>query len=468
MHGRIFCSALGLLAIACLLPTAARGQEYLTSPATNIVVPSPDASSAEVTGQLVSATSELSSDDLAERVKKLEEALKKAEDKAKADKKKAAGKPTAEIGGRVYFDHVFNDQDPLNRQTYGNATNGTEFRALRLKGSGKAFDIVEYKAEIDFANSTGVFKDVYIGVGELPLVGNFRAGHFKEPMGLEENTSSVFTTFMERSMGNNAFVPARNTGLMFFDWNEDRGITWQAGMFDTDIADNPSTRTADELSQSFTGRVTWTPWYDECTEGRGLLHTGASYSYRHPYHNSRTFSTRADEHIGITYINTGALSLNDYQLLGLEAATVYGPLSIQSEYFHVAADPTAAGAADMSFNAFYVTVSYFLTGEHRRYKREMAVFDRVKPFENFFRVRAEDNCIYTGKGAWELAFRYDYIDVGDAGPTAGMCATQTYGINWYLNPYTRMMFDFVHADTHRNYTDSGSLDAFLTRFQIDF
>jgi phosphate-selective porin OprO/OprP len=306
-------------------------------------------------------------------------------------------------------------------------------------------------------------------VGELPVVGNFRAGHFKEPIGLEELTSDNFTTFMERSMGDQIFLPARNTGFMFFDWTEAKHMTWQLGMFDTDIADNPSTRTADELAQSVTGRVTWLPWYDECTDGRGLLHTGAAYSYRHPYHNSRTFSGRADEHIGLTYINTGALSLADYQLYGLESAFVYGPLSVQSEYFHVQADPTAAGTKDMQFNAFYVTVSYFLTGEHRPYRRELGVFDRIKPFENFFRVRAEDGCIYTGKGAWELAYRYDYCDVGDVGrANASLVGASTYGVNWYLNPYTRMMFNYVHGDMNKSYADAGTLDAFLTRFQIDF
>jgi phosphate-selective porin OprO/OprP len=467
MHGRIpIWLAGGLAAMVLGNPTFAWGQyEQLTDPAAPAITA---LQPGQAQGQFVSATLEAAPEDLAARVQKLEEALKKAEEKAKADKKKAAGKPTAELGGRVYFDHVFNSQDALNHQTYGNATNGTEFRTMRLKAQGKAFEVVDYKAELDFANSNAVFKDIYIGVSELPVVGNLRAGHFKEPMGLEELTSASYTTFMERSMGNNAFLPARNTGLMLFDWDEDRCLTWQAGMFDTDIADNPSTRAADELSQSFTGRVTWAPWYDVCTDGRGLLHTGGSYSYRHPYHNSRTFSSRADEHIGISYINTGALSLSDYQVFACEAALVYGPFSIQSEYFHVLADPTAAGRDDMHFNAAYVTVSYFLTGEHRPYRRDMGVFDRVKPFENFFRVRAEDGCVYTGKGAWELAYRFDYCDVGEAGPTAGMVGSSTYGVNWYLNPYTRMMFNYVHADTHRNYTDAGSLDAFLTRFQIDF
>ena len=458
MHAFHIYSAFGLVAIACLWPAGAGAQDGLSGPATGATGPSAG----------VSASDETATDDLAARVNRLEEALKKVDGRARENQNNAADKPWVELGGRIYFDHVLNNQDALNRQVYGNAPNGTDFRTLRLKAQGNAFQVVDYKLELDLATSAAVFRDVYVGVSELPLVGNVRVGHFFEPYGLESTTSTNYITFMSRSMGREAFSPQRNTGVMFFDWTADQNMTWQAGVFDTDIVDNPATRIADELSQSFTARVTWLPWYDECTEGRGLLHTGAAYSYRHPYHHSRTFSTLADEPIGIAYINTGALSLADYQLAGLEAATVYGPLSVQSECFIVRADPTAAGASDMTFTSFYVTVSYFLTGEHRRYRRDAAIFDRVRPFEDFFHLRAEDGAAYTGKGAWELAVRYDYIDVGDAGPSAGMCAAETCGVNWYLNAYTRVMWNYVHAQTHKDYTDSGDLDAFMMRFQIDF
>jgi phosphate-selective porin OprO/OprP len=468
MHRLHSYSALGLMVIACLWPTGACAQDFLRSQVADVGAGSPMVSSEAGTGPLVSASSEVTVDDLAARVKKLEEALNKAGDRAQAAQGKAAGRPSVELGGRIYFDHVLNNQDALNKQIYGNAPDGTDFRTLRLKAQGNAFQIVDYKAELDFATSHAVFRDVYVGVGELPIVGNVRVGHFFEPFGLESTTSTNYITFMARSMGREAFAPQRNTGVMIFDWSADQNVTWQAGVFDTDIADNPVLRTADELSQSVTGRVTWLPWYDACTEGRGLLHTGAAYSYRRPYHHTRTFSTLADEPVGIPYINTGALNLSDYQLVGLEAATVYGPLSVQSEYFLVGANPAAAGASDMTFTSFYVTVSYFLTGEHRRYRRDMGVFDRVRPLEDFFRVRAEDGAVYTGKGAWELAFRYDYIDVGDAGPNAGMCAAQTLGVNWYLNAYTRTMWDYVHAETHKYYADAGAMDAFMMRFQIDF
>lgn len=405
--------------------------------------------------------------DLARRVEALEQALAKAELKAAADRKKAAGRPSVEFGGKMMVDHVFNSQDDLNKQVFGEAKNGVEFRLLRLQALGKAFDVLEYKCELDFSTAGAATKDAYIGVTNLPVLGNARAGQFKEPMGLEELTSYSYTTFMERSMGRDAFLPQRNVGFMFFDWNEDERMTWAAGMFDTDIGDVPAQRIADELAQSFTGRVTWLPWYDECTEGRGLLHTGASYSYRHAFHHQRQFRTGADEHIGPFIVDTGVLEIADYQIAGAEMALVYGPFSIQSEYMLVLTEP-APGIADQRFDAFYVQASYFLTGEHRPYRRRAGVFDRTSPLENFFRVRAEDGCIYTGKGAWEVAYRFDYIDVSQANPAAGLAATQTLGLNWYLSPYSRVMWNYVHAEPHKYYTDAGTIDALLMRFQVDF
>ena len=32
-------------------------------------------------------------------------------------------------------------------------------------------------------------------------------------------------------------------------------------------------------------RATWLPWYDEATEGRGLIHTGVAYSHRDAFDN---------------------------------------------------------------------------------------------------------------------------------------------------------------------------------------
>jgi phosphate-selective porin OprO/OprP len=118
------------------------------------------------------------------------------------------------------------------------------------------------------------------------------------------------------------------------------------------------------------------------------------------------------------------------------------------------------------FNGCYAFVSYFLTGEHRPYKRSTGAFDQIKPHENFFRVRAQDGCVHTGKGAWEFAYRFSYIDLNDEGILGGRAHDHTLGLNWYLNPYTRVMFNYVNSTLDTGI--DGTLDVFEMRAQIDF
>jgi phosphate-selective porin OprO/OprP len=122
---------------------------------------------------------------------------------------------------------------------------------------------------------------------------------------------------------------------------------------------------------------------------------------------------------------------------------------------------------NLSFDGVYVFASWFLTGENRQYNRPMATFDRIKVNRDFFRVRDCDGCVHTGPGAWELAYRFSYLDLDDADITGGNVTDHTIGLNWYLNPYTRLMFNYVNSDTRRNGID-GNISIFEMRAQIDF
>jgi len=85
-------------------------------------------------------------------------------------------------------------------------------------------------AVINSKDQSTAFKDVYVQVLELPLLGNVRVGHFKECFGLEDLTSDNYTTFMERSVDDEgAFVPGRNDGIMAFNWSENQRAAGSTG-----------------------------------------------------------------------------------------------------------------------------------------------------------------------------------------------------------------------------------------------
>ncbi len=458
-----------------------------TEPATQPSVPA----------RLVSTEGAAPASDLEKRLAAAEAALKKIADKEAEAKKKAAGAPSVKAFGRVFWDTATFSQNAASRAQAGDAYNGTEFRNARIGLGGDAFEIVDYKIEMDFAGQTS-FKDVYLQIRELPFIQTVRAGHFYEPFGLEAQTGTNYTTFMEKSLINElGGVGGYKPGVMAFGATESKLLFWQIGASSSVTTDKPPITPFDSLTgnaNDFNGgsgnfglyddyggyalsmRGAGVLWYDEATEGRGFLEVGMSYSYRSipglvPVNNqSRRYRLRdkPEASLSPTVVSTPYLDDADHvNALGPELVFVYGPFSLQSEYLWLWVDRTAN--ADPAFDGGYIYASYFLTGEHRVMSREGIVRPgRNKPFENFFRVRTEDGSIETSKGAWELAYRCSYVNLSNAGIHGGRVVDHTFGLNWYLNPYTRLMFNYIHSEVTDRAPGPGVLDAYMTRAQIDF
>jgi len=423
---------------------------------------------------------------LARRVDELEKRLARSAELEAAAKKLAASKPLVAASGRIHFDIASFSQDATSTAQFGDVPNAVGFRRARIALLGEAFDVVDYIFEMDFANrgvdslinskdQSTAFKDVYVQVQELPLLGNVRVGHFKECFGLDQLISDNYTTFMERSIDDEgAFVPGRNNGLMAFNWTENERATWAIGTFTNHTGfDQPATFQFDRWGLDLTMRATYLPWYDEPSGGRGLFHTGLAYAYRSAPDHIATFAARPEAAFGPGVVNFILTDVDASHVVGVEAALVFGPLSVQSEFFGMTVN--RLGGESSNFYGTYAYVSYFLTGESRPYNRKLGVFDRVRPFENFFRVRTGDGAIETGRGAWEVAYRFSYIDMLDdlAVKGAGRAAEHTIGLSWYLNPYTKVMWNYVHSQDTYNVTSSrtlkdGNLDIFEMRCAIDF
>lgn len=423
--------------------------------------------------------------DLAKRVADLEGQLAKLAKAADVGKAKTPAKPLIAPSGRIQFDVANFSQNNTSVTQFGNALNSVGFRRARIALLGE-YEVIDYIIEMDFANrgvgaevnskdqSTG-FKDVFIQVRDFPYIGNVRVGHFKEGFGLEQMTSDNYTTFMERSIiDEGTFVPGRNNGIQAFNWTEDQRATWSIGVFTNQTGfDQPPLFQYDQWGLAATMRGTYLAWYDEATEGRGLIHTGLDYTYRSAPDHQQLFATRAESGFSPSVVNLTMTDVNNWQVFGTEAAFVYGPLSMQSELY--GSTVNRLNGISNNFYGMYAFISYFLTGENRPYNRKLGVFDRVRPYENFFRVRTDDCDIQTGHGAWEVAYRFSYIDMLDGLSLkgAGQATDHTFGVNWYLNPFTRVMFNYVHSTDVYNVAagqriSGGNMDIFEARFAMDF
>jgi phosphate-selective porin OprO/OprP len=164
-------------------------------------------------------------------------------------------------------------------------------------------------------------------------------------------------------------------------------------------------------------------------------------------------------------VDTGNIATSTFNKLGAEVALNLGPLAIQSEAMYARVGQVAG--PDLDFAGFYVQTSYFLTGEHRPYDRTVGAFDRVKPFEDFFRVRTCRG-IGAGSGAWELAVRWSYVDLNDNNIQGGQLNDATLGLNWYLNPYLKIQFNYIRAMLDHPTLGANAADIFALRTQVDF
>lgn len=340
------------------------------------------------------------------------------------------GAYTFRLGGRLFIDgaYYFKDKNDLG--------SSVEARAARLEASGSVLSDWRYALSTEFADLDVDVKDAYVSyLGFRPI--RLDAGQFKEPFGLEVLTSAKHITFMERALPS-AFAPGRNVGLAV----RGSGTWWTAsvGSFIGNFADEFS-YAADE-GWGMTGRATAAP----INTGTRLLHLGASASHRDP-DDDDTISFKSRPESGVTdvsLVNTGQIrNLESVRRFGIEAAGVYGPLSLQGEYISTFVD-RESGHPDVNFDGWYASASWFVTGEARNYLAERGIFGQITPEHEY--------------GAVELAARISAIDLSSASVTGGEEGDVTLGVNWYINPYLRLMSNFIFVWSDTEADDNGNVE----------
>jgi len=351
------------------------------------------------------------------------------------------------FGGRIQVDWAtFNESQGI-KQTIGSSANGTEFRRARFYNSGLLYGNIKYKLQLDFAEGIPEFKDAYIMITDIPLAGFIQIGHFKEPFGFDELTSSKHITFMERSLLSED-EPSRNTGIMIGNSLKNERLSFRLGVFkDTD---DFGKSTDENDKYNITSRLYGLPIHKP-GQNR-IMHLGLSYSHRSPKGNEYELTIAPESNMANDYLTTAFSDASQRRLIQSEALYINGSFALESEMIFGKVNRTNSGSSDFKSVGYYSTVSWFLTGESKQYSTD-GELDRITPNRN-----------YNGQGewgAWEVALRYSSIDLGDYG---NKLSNVTLGLNWYLNPVTRFMFNYIYSDVE----NIGHAHITQMRFQIDF
>lgn len=399
---------------------------------------------------------------------------KAAEDKKKESEVKASFKDgivwesgdkqhRMQVHGRVQGDYrSFNHEYD---KSGGNQTDTWDVRRAYLGAKGTFYNTYDFDLTFDGSSSANGL-DLYTAWFNIRWwdQAQFKFGQFKQPMGMEELTTSRFLNFTERSYLA-SLVPSVDRGAQVT--GEFKGFTYALGYFNG-VGYNKGKNTDDVTYQadgkSLTGRVTVN--LAELLDNKdAVFHVGAAYSRTRDSdatgaNNANTSISLRSEGRGTDVFLSETLSSGyDLNRAALEGAVAYGPVKFSSEWLNARFKPDgntalvtgATSGKDYDITAWYASVNWMITGEGYAGTYKNGLFGgRMKP-KNDFDPR---NGKY-GWGAWEVGLRYSKLDASDfeKDMTANAYSDGigqfneadaiTLGLKWIPNPNTRFLINYI-------------------------
>lgn len=363
------------------------------------------------------------------------------------------------------------------------------FRRVRLGVEGRFTDDWRYKAEISLLpGNTVEYEDVFVeytGSNFSLILGNNKA-----IAPLEEATSSRFITFNERAAMISAFDYGRQLGAVVMT----NGGNWGLGAGAYGNSPNTADGTAansdlDNNTERLTlqARGYFAPVMDATPEGTTLWMIGATARYRDAGDDAGSLRYRARPAgvgFGDRYIDTGEgggladISSESDTAFTIESAAIFGPFSLQAEYgwLEVERDgPLAVNQFDPTFEGGYVDAIWNITGENRVWRVSDGTFQRTpvaRPLHD------------GGPGLWQVAARFETLQLGDGvgttgatGVNSGELEAYTLGLHWYPHPQVGFKLNFAHTEITDSTWDNpsggpdfndGEVNAISFRTQFDW
>jgi phosphate-selective porin OprO/OprP len=402
------------------------------------------------------------------------------------------------VRGRLQYDvgYVSNPDDAIVTRNLGF---NTRARRIRLGAEGTIPGGLGYKCEADFAGAAVGFGDCLISYTPKNAPINIAIGNQETNNGLEQQSSSRFSSFIERAAFDDAFVNTRRLGINLGYVNSAGDFRINGGLWSGHSIDG----NFDDDSWIGAARAVYSPLM-----GGNQLHFGVNYQHRDfQSNNGATASTssgrastnqlaryRARPFTQLTdqrFVDTGNYAAKSDDIIGLEAAGIFKSLHIAAEGQYLKSNaytaecsgtPRVCVGDTVTFNPAtddpvdvlglfaanqwvpvgnpsywggYIEAGYFLTGETRGYKN--GTWDRTKVLNPFSKG---------GMGAFQVIGRVDYLDLDSNKLTNGCTNNFTTGVcngsvnftkggkqlglqlglTWIPEDYLRVLLNYSHAE----------------------
>jgi len=385
-----------------------------------------------------------------------------------------------QVNGRLHADYRYyfgiNEDDkgtPTATAASANGADQYEIRRARIGVKAKFYDSYEFEVVADLAGAASVLDVAYMNVNWWDQA-QFRFGQYKQPMTLEELTSSNNIDFQERSFVN-AMAPGKEVGAMIHGVPT-KGVTYALAV-SNGAGKNTGMETDNRVdNKDVLGRVT-ANFAEIMGNSDMVLHAGASYSTGKIPDATAAASAGRTEARGLTFFTAPTARTDDNSIdrkrTGLEGVVAYGPFKLQGEWFRTNYEfDTATQSYDLDQKAWYAEALWLVTGEKYSSFYKNGAFGALKPKNDFVHPSA---AMSSGAwGLWELGLRYSKFDADDyddarlvAGGTDANITTKstgyseahawTAGVKFLPNPNTKFVLNYVKTDFDNNLLGTSTL-----------
>lgn len=362
------------------------------------------------------------------------------------------------LDGRVQLDyrHFSNNED--------NTTDEWDVRRAYLGVSGKLAEYYDFKVVANFADKdeakdkSNQLDEAYFGINWWKQA-SFRFGQFKMPFSLEEQTSSRFIDFQERSLANK-LIPGKEIGAMVHG-EPTKGMFYALALSSGEGKNKVEAKT-DEGSDVI-ARV-GANFAEILGHENNVYHVALAGSWGD---QSQDLKVEANsESKGGTVFKSDSFS-GERDRYGVEGALAFGPVKFQGEWITNKYDDIDGLGLDADVDAWYVGASWLITGESYAKAYKAGKFDRIKPLNDF-------NPKGSGMGAWEVGVRYsdfdasDFAKIGYVDSGSPEADSWTVGLKWIPMPNARILLNYVRTDFDTPIKGEDDEKAITLRTQFDF